>query len=68
VQYAANEIIQSSVTYSIVTSALHSSIGGLAARVLDLRLNSHEFKTRRLLALPGSNLGQVTRTYWPSRS
>jgi len=35
------------------------------ARALDLRLNGRGFKTRRPLALPGSNLGQVTHTYWP---
>jgi len=32
-----------------------------------MRLNGPEFETRRPRALPGSNHGQVTRTYWPSR-
>jgi len=35
---------------------------------LDLRLNGRECETRKLLALLGSKLGQLTHTYWPSRS
>jgi len=34
--------------------------GGLAVRAFDLRLNGHEFESHRLLALPDSDLGQVT--------
>jgi len=37
----------------------------LAARAFDLRLNGREFETHRPLALPGSDLGQVTHTYVP---
>jgi len=37
-------------------------------RTFDLRLNGREFESHRLFALSGSNLGQVTYTYWPSRS
>ena len=43
-------------------------LGGLVARALDLRLNGCEFETRRPLVLLGSKLGQLTHTYWPSRS
>ena len=43
-------------------------LGGSAARAFDLWVNGREFETCRPLALPGSNFGQVTHTYWPSRS
>ena len=49
----------------IFFSTKNLRLGGLVARALDLRLNGREFETRRPLALPGSDLGQVAHTYVP---
>jgi len=40
-------------------------LGRLSAMAFDLLLNGREFETHRPLALPGSDIGQVTRTYVP---
>ena len=48
-----------------VRDAVCSNSIGLAAGAFDLRLNGREFETRRPLALPGSDLGQVTHAYVP---
>jgi len=46
-------------------SYLGSVARWLVARAFDLRLNGREFETCRPLALPGSDLGQVTHTCVP---
>jgi len=59
--------LASAEPYAVICISLQTDgwLGGLVARALNLRLNSREFKTRRPLALPGSDLGQVTHTYVP---
>jgi len=58
-------------SFVIGATWLHCTVwwlGGLAVRAFDLRLSSCEFEFHKPLVLPGSNIGQVTHTYWPSRS